>query len=78
MDHTGPATAKWDYLAADGSLIACVYRIVGVHPQAIVPVQILLSAVTMLAGFDGDITSLIPHGATLEIDPAARSVLIVE
>ena len=32
-------------------LIACVYRIVGVHPQAIVPVQILLSAVTMLAGF---------------------------
>ena len=33
---------------------------------------------TLVAGFDGDITSLIPHGATLEIDPAARSVLIVE
>ena len=33
------------------ALISCVYRIVGVHPQAIVPVQILLSTVTMLAGF---------------------------
>jgi len=32
-------------------LISCVYQIVGVHPQAIVPVQILLSVVTMLAGF---------------------------
>ena len=26
LDELGPATAKWDYLAADGSLIACVYR----------------------------------------------------
>ena len=26
VDELGPATAKWDYLAADGSLIACVYR----------------------------------------------------
>ena len=26
IDDLGPATAKWDYLAADGSLIACVYR----------------------------------------------------
>lgn len=25
-DELGPATAKWDYLAKDGSLIACVYR----------------------------------------------------
>lgn len=33
------------------ALISCVYQIVGVQPQAIVPVQILLSAVTMLAGF---------------------------
>ena len=28
--------------------------------------------VTMLAGFDGDITAQVPHGATVEIDPAAR------
>ncbi len=26
VDELGPYTAKWDYLAADGSLIACVYR----------------------------------------------------
>jgi len=26
VDDLGPATGKWDYLAADGSLIACVYR----------------------------------------------------
>ena len=25
--------------------------------------------VTMLAGFDGDITSLVPHGSVVEIDP---------
>jgi len=28
--------------------------------------------VTMPAGFDGDITAQVPHGATVEIDPAAR------
>ncbi|ALN60844.1 plasmid/phage primase, P4 family [Lysobacter enzymogenes] len=26
MDELGPATARWDYLDADGELIACVYR----------------------------------------------------
>ena len=26
VDELGPATAKWDYLDADGNLIACVYR----------------------------------------------------
>ncbi len=26
MDELGPYTAKWDYLTADGELIACVYR----------------------------------------------------
>ena len=34
--------------------------------------------VTLIAGFEGDITSQIPQGATLEIDPAARTVRIVE
>lgn len=28
--------------------------------------------ITMLAGFDGDITAQIPNGATVEIDPAAK------
>ncbi|WP_363798454.1 phage/plasmid primase, P4 family [Lysobacter firmicutimachus] len=26
MDELGPHTARWDYLSADGELIACVYR----------------------------------------------------
>ena len=34
--------------------------------------------ITLVAGFDSDITSQIPHGATVEIDPAARTVRIVE
>jgi hypothetical protein len=32
---------------------------------------------TMLAGFDGDITAQVPHGATVEIDPAARALRVV-
>ena len=34
--------------------------------------------ITLIAGFEGDITSLIPHGATVEIDPAARTVRVLE
>ena len=33
--------------------------------------------VTMLAGFDEDITARIPHGANVEIDPATRSLHIL-
>jgi predicted aconitase with swiveling domain len=33
--------------------------------------------VTMLAGFEGDITALVPNGATLEIDPASRSLRVL-
>jgi len=32
--------------------------------------------VTLLAGFDEDITAAIPHGATVEIDHAARTIRI--
>lgn len=32
---------------------------------------------TMLAGFDEDITSLIPHGATVAIDPEKKTVRVV-
>lgn len=34
--------------------------------------------ITLIAGFECDITSQIPHGATVEIDPAARSVRVVD
>ena len=32
---------------------------------------------TMLAGFDVDITAEVPHGATVEIDPAARLLIVL-
>jgi len=33
--------------------------------------------VTMLVGFDGDITAWVPHGATVELDPAARTLRVL-
>jgi len=33
--------------------------------------------VTMLVGFDGDITARVPHGATVELDPAARTLRVL-
>ena len=33
--------------------------------------------VPLLAGFDGDITGQVPNGATLEIDPAARTLRVL-
>lgn len=33
--------------------------------------------VTLLAGFDGDITAKVPHGATVEIDPARRVLRVL-
>jgi len=33
---------------------------------------------TMLAGFDVDITAEVPHGATVEIDPATRVLRVID
>ena len=33
--------------------------------------------VTMLAGFDGDITALVPRGAEVEIDPATKTLRVL-
>lgn len=33
--------------------------------------------ITMLAGFDEDITAAIPHGARVEIDPQARTIRVL-
>ena len=57
----------------------------GVVPLAIVfnsvnPILVQGAAfgdVTMLAGFDSDITAQVPHGATVEIDPAARLLRVL-
>ena len=36
-----------------------------------------LGDITMLAGFDEDITAAIPHGAQVEIDPEAKTVRVL-
>jgi predicted aconitase with swiveling domain len=36
-----------------------------------------LGNITMLAGFDEDVTALVPHGATVEIDPAKHTLRVV-
>jgi uncharacterized protein len=36
-----------------------------------------LGDITMLAGFDEDITAAIPHGATVEIDPDAKTLRLL-
>jgi predicted aconitase with swiveling domain len=54
----------------------------GVVPAALVlnsvnPILVQGAAfgrVSMLVGFDGDITSQVPHGATVEIDPVRRTL----
>ena len=33
--------------------------------------------VSMLVGFEGDITAQVPHGATVEIDPAKRTLRVL-
>ena len=33
--------------------------------------------VTLLAGFEGDITAKVPNGATVEIDPATRTLRVL-
>jgi hypothetical protein len=33
--------------------------------------------VTMLAGFDDDVTARVPDGATVEIDPGARLLRVL-
>ncbi|GAC1406076.1 MAG: DUF126 domain-containing protein [Burkholderiaceae bacterium] len=37
-----------------------------------------LGGITMLAGFDEDVTAKIPHGATVEIDPLAKTLRVVD
>lgn len=34
--------------------------------------------ITMLAGFDEDVTAAVPHGATVEIDPASKTLRVLD
>lgn len=37
-----------------------------------------LGDVSMMAGFDVDITALIPHGSFVEVDPATKSIRVLD
>ncbi len=37
-----------------------------------------LADIAMLAGFDEDITTLVPHGAQVEVDPQSRTLRIID
>jgi hypothetical protein len=58
----------------------------GVMPLAIVfnsvnPILVQGAAfggISMLAGFDGDVTAQVPHGAQVEVDPATRRLLVLD
>ena len=70
--------------------VASAWMLREMAARGVVPLALVLNSVnpiivqgaafagmTLLAGFDGDITTAIPHGATLEIDPGSRSVRLV-
>ena len=75
--------------AAKGG-VATAWMLHEMASRGIVPLALVLNSVnpimaqgavfgdvTLLAGFDGDITSLVPNGATLELDPASRTLRVL-
>ena len=70
--------------------VASAWMLREMASRGVVPLALVLNSVnpiiaqgaafggmTLVAGFDGDITAAVPHGATLEIDPATRCVRVV-
>jgi predicted aconitase with swiveling domain len=69
--------------------VATAWMLREMASRGLVPLAIVLNSVnpilaqgaafgdvTMLAGFDGDITAQVPNGATVEIDPAKRTLTV--
>ena len=69
--------------------VASAWMLHEMASRGIVPLALVLNSVnpivvqgaafgnvTLLAGFDGDITASVPHGATVEIDPAKRTLRV--
>lgn len=70
--------------------VATAWMLHEMASRGIVPAAIVLNTVNpilaqgaafggvpMLAGFDGDITAQVPHGATVEVDPATRTLRVL-
>lgn len=71
--------------------VATAWMLHEMAARGIVPLAIVLNtvnpilaqgaafgSVTMLAGFDVDITTAVPHGATVSIDPATKTLSVVQ
>ena len=70
--------------------VATAWMLREMASRGVVPLALVLNSVnpiiaqgaafgdlTLLAGFDEDVTAAIPHGATVEIDPATRTLRVV-
>jgi predicted aconitase with swiveling domain len=70
--------------------VASAWMLREMASRGIVPLAIVLNTVnpilaqgaafgevTLIAGFDGDITARVPHGARVEIDPATRMLRVL-
>jgi predicted aconitase with swiveling domain len=70
--------------------VATAWMLHEMASRGIVPLALVLNSVnpilvqgaafgkvTLLVGFDGDITARVPHGATVEIDPAKRTLRVL-
>jgi len=70
--------------------VATAWMLHEMASRGIVPLALVLNSVnpilvqgaafgdvTLIVGFDGDITARVPHGATVEIDPAQRTLRVL-
>ncbi len=70
--------------------VATAWMLHEMASRGIVPLAIVLNSVNpilvqgaafgnvaLLAGFDGDITAQVPHGATVELDPGKRTLRVM-
>ena len=70
--------------------VATAWMLHEMASRGIVPLALVLNSVnpilvqgaafgnvSLLVGFDGDITARVPHGATVEIDPAKRTLRVL-
>ena len=70
--------------------VASAWMLREMASRGVVPLALVLNSVnpiiaqgaafagmTLLAGFDGDITAAVAHGATLELDPGSRTLRVV-
>ena len=71
----GVATAWMLHEMASRGVVPLALVLNSVNP--IMAQGAVFGRVTLLAGFEGDITSLVPNGATIELDPVTRTLRVL-